>query len=448
MSTPKFAVTHNLVTFFEKPTESKGFEQIIDFLNANPIKYALTINPTIYTSCIKQFWPTTKVKTINGEQQIQALVDKKNVIITETSVRSDLHLDDAEGTECLPTATIFEQLTLMGYEHLTQKLTFCKAFFSPQWKFLIHNNLQCLSAKTTAWNEFSSTMASAIICLATNQKFSFSKYIFDHIMKNLEDMVKFLMFPRFVQVFLDSQVEGMLIHKEIYVTPSHTKKIFANIKRHGKDFSDEHVTTTSNDPLLSGSSIRVESFEDTSVGDQEDAFKQRRMIDELDADEGVALEVSTADPVPTTSEVVTIVGEVVTIAGVETSKPKAKGIMMQDPSETPTPTPIDSSQQPSKAKDKIQAKLEEEERLARQKEEETNIALIESWDNTQAMMDANYELANMVYYLLVEKMYPFTRNILHQMWNDVRLQVDYEVEMAYDLLRLIRRKISEGYVPE
>nr|GEW33757.1 hypothetical protein [Tanacetum cinerariifolium] len=55
---------------------------------------------------------------------------------------------------------------------------------------------------------------------------------------------------------------------------------------------------------------------------------------------------------------------------------------------------------------------------------------------------------NMVYYLLVEKMYPFTRNILHQMWNDVRLHVDYEIEMAYDLLRLIRRQINEGYVPE
>nr|GEX14897.1 hypothetical protein [Tanacetum cinerariifolium] len=55
---------------------------------------------------------------------------------------------------------------------------------------------------------------------------------------------------------------------------------------------------------------------------------------------------------------------------------------------------------------------------------------------------------NMVYYLLVEKMYPFTRNVLHQMWNDVRLYVDYEVEMAYDLFRLIRRQINKGYVPE
>nr|GEW32706.1 hypothetical protein [Tanacetum cinerariifolium] len=55
---------------------------------------------------------------------------------------------------------------------------------------------------------------------------------------------------------------------------------------------------------------------------------------------------------------------------------------------------------------------------------------------------------NMVYYLLVEKMYLFTRNILHQMWNDVRLQVDYEVEMTYNLLRLTRRQISKGYVPK
>ncbi|GJV77768.1 hypothetical protein Tco_1509352 [Tanacetum coccineum] len=233
----KFASSHNMVAFLDKPTESDGFEQIVDFLNAHSIKYALMVNPTIYTSCIEQFWTTAKVKTVNEEVQIQALVDKKKVIVTETSVRSDLQLEDAEGTECLPNTTIFEQLTLMGYENLTQKLTFYKAFFSPQWKFLIHTILQCLSAKTTAWNEFSSTMASAVICLATNQKFNFSKYIFDNMVKNLEGGVKFLMYPRFVQVFLNKQVEGMAKHKKIYVTPSHTKKVFANMKRQGKDFS-------------------------------------------------------------------------------------------------------------------------------------------------------------------------------------------------------------------
>ncbi|GKD55665.1 hypothetical protein Tco_1289052, partial [Tanacetum coccineum] len=127
------------------------------------------------------FWATTKAKTVNSERQIQALIDKKKVIIKETSIRSDLHLEDAGGTDCLPTATIFEELARMG-------------------------------TKSTAWNEFSSTMASLIICLATNQKFNLSKYIFDVMLGDMSH------------------------HKKIYVNPSHTKKIFANMKREGKDF--------------------------------------------------------------------------------------------------------------------------------------------------------------------------------------------------------------------
>ncbi|GKD86931.1 hypothetical protein Tco_1358085, partial [Tanacetum coccineum] len=219
-----FDETHNLVVFLEKPNESDGFEQIVDFLNAHTIKYALTL---------------------------QALVDKKKVIITESTIRRDLYLEDAEGTECLPTATIFEELTRIGYEKLTQKLTFYKAFFSSQWKFLIHTILQCLSAKTTAWNEFSSSG------------------------------VKFLMYPRFVQLFVNQQLGDMSHNKRIFVTPSHTKKVFGNMKREGKGFSgrvtplfptmmvqaheymgeepvadeaanEESVPTHSNDPLLSG----------------------------------------------------------------------------------------------------------------------------------------------------------------------------------------------------
>ncbi|GJW23813.1 hypothetical protein Tco_0034435 [Tanacetum coccineum] len=96
MAALKFASSHNMVAFLDKPTESDGFEQIVDFLNVHPIKYTLTVNLTIYTACIEQFWATTKVKTVNGEVQIQALVDKKKVIITETSVRSDLNLEDVK----------------------------------------------------------------------------------------------------------------------------------------------------------------------------------------------------------------------------------------------------------------------------------------------------------------------------------------------------------------
>ncbi|GKE24196.1 hypothetical protein Tco_1435708, partial [Tanacetum coccineum] len=110
ISTLKFAETHNLVAFLEKPEESNGFEEIIDSLNTSSVQYALTVNPTIYTTCIEQFWTSAKAKTVYGEHQIQALVDKTKVIITATSIRSDLKLDDVEGIDCLPTATIFAEL--------------------------------------------------------------------------------------------------------------------------------------------------------------------------------------------------------------------------------------------------------------------------------------------------------------------------------------------------
>ncbi|GJS72562.1 putative ribonuclease H-like domain-containing protein [Tanacetum coccineum] len=222
---------------------------------------------------------TAKVQTVNEVRQLQALVDKKRVIVTESSIRRDLHLDDAEGTDCLPTATIFEELARMGYEKPSQKLTFYKAFFSPQWKYFIHTITQCLSAKSTAWNEFSSSMASLIICLATNQKFNLSKYIFDAMVKHLDGGVKFLLYPRFLQVFINQQLGNMSTHKKIFVNPFHTKKVFANMKRAGKDFSgritplfdtmmvqpieeievpqdkaehEESVPTPSNDPQPSG----------------------------------------------------------------------------------------------------------------------------------------------------------------------------------------------------
>ncbi|GJW53473.1 hypothetical protein Tco_0097558, partial [Tanacetum coccineum] len=147
-------------------------------------------------------------RNIQWLQIPQQKLNGKKIIISEASVRRDLKLEDEEGIDCLPNSTIFEQLALMGYEKISQKLTFYKPFFSPQWKFLIHTILQCLSPKTTAWNEFSSTMASAIICLATNQKFNFSKFIFEGMIRNLDNVSgKFLMYPSPRQATLIRRIE-------------------------------------------------------------------------------------------------------------------------------------------------------------------------------------------------------------------------------------------------
>ncbi|GJX31041.1 hypothetical protein Tco_0240896 [Tanacetum coccineum] len=88
-----------MVAFLAKPAKNEGFEQIVDFLNAHTIKYALTIDPIIYLSCIEQFWTTAKVKTVNGKVQLQAPVDGKKIITTESIVRRDLQLKNAEGVD-------------------------------------------------------------------------------------------------------------------------------------------------------------------------------------------------------------------------------------------------------------------------------------------------------------------------------------------------------------
>ncbi|GJT99925.1 putative reverse transcriptase domain-containing protein [Tanacetum coccineum] len=210
-------------------------------------------------------WATVKAKTINGKVQLQVLVYGKKIIITKLIVRRDLQLEYAEGIDCLPNATIFEQLTLMGYEKVSQKLTFYKAFFSPQWKFLIHTDLQCLSAKTTAWNEFSSTMTSSIICLATNQKFNFSKYIFESTVKNLENVSgKFLMYPRFVQVFLEKQLEGMSNHKRIYVTP-HLRSFWKHEKGRERLFWKRNTLISNNGGTTSRRNGRRPKRKDTEI---------------------------------------------------------------------------------------------------------------------------------------------------------------------------------------
>nr|GEV38947.1 hypothetical protein [Tanacetum cinerariifolium] len=143
-----------MVAYLSKSDASEGFTQIIDFLNGSYIKYALTVNLNIYVSCIKQFWTTVAIKQVNDVTRLQALVDKKKVVVTKATIREALCLDDAEGVDCLPNEEIFAELARMGYEKPSTKLTFYKAFFPSQWKFLIHTILQCMSAKRTSWNEF------------------------------------------------------------------------------------------------------------------------------------------------------------------------------------------------------------------------------------------------------------------------------------------------------
>ncbi|GJY33305.1 hypothetical protein Tco_0417774 [Tanacetum coccineum] len=218
----------------------EGFHQIIDFLTTSHIKYALSENPMIYVSFIKQFWRTaTASTTSNGEVKLTDRIDGQEKIITEASLRRHLKLEYSDGITTLPNTEIFEQLALMGYVIDSNKLTIQKCHFSPQWRFFIYTILHYLSPKKTAWEQFSSNIAIAIICLATNKTFNFSKFIFYAMVKNLDSTHKFLMYPRFIQVCLNKQRRLLQPHTRTYIAHSLTHKLFSNMKRASRGYSGE-----------------------------------------------------------------------------------------------------------------------------------------------------------------------------------------------------------------
>nr|GEV77400.1 hypothetical protein [Tanacetum cinerariifolium] len=126
------------------------------------------------------------IETTDQETKIIATVDGKPRSISESSLRRNLKQNNKEGISSLPDAELFENLSLMGYNILpNQRFTFQKGQFSHQWKFLIHTIMQCLSPKSTGFNEFSSNIATAVVCLATNRVYNFSKMIFDGMVRNI-----------------------------------------------------------------------------------------------------------------------------------------------------------------------------------------------------------------------------------------------------------------------
>ncbi|GJR51858.1 putative ribonuclease H-like domain-containing protein [Tanacetum coccineum] len=310
----------------EKPTKSARFEEIVDFLNAHSIRYALTVNSTIYVSCIDQFWSTAKTKTINKETHIHALVDGKKIVITESSVRRDLQLADEEDE--------------VVYKERDDRLVRAATTASS------------LEAEQDSGEEIDDIDADEGVTLVD---------------ETIENQGRFNNEDLFDAGVLDGE------------------EVFAN--------AEQEVAAVKEVPVEEVKKV-VSTAEVTTIG----------------------IEVTIASAT-TTADDLTLAQ---TLMEIRSARPKVKGVMIQDQGESTTTTR--PQQQPSKDKGKwimvepekptkrkvqirldeeaaqrlqaeLQAELEEEERLAREKEEEANIALIESWDNVQATNDADYQMA-------------------------------------------------------
>nr|GFA12848.1 hypothetical protein [Tanacetum cinerariifolium] len=143
-----FCDYHNMIAILEKYEHNANFHQIVDFVEASHLR----------------------IETTEEGTKILATVDGKPRTISESSIQRNLKLKDEARISSLPDAELFENLTLMGYNILpNQKFSFQKGQFSHQWKYLIHTIMQCLSPKSTGFNEFSSNIATALVSLATNR---------------------------------------------------------------------------------------------------------------------------------------------------------------------------------------------------------------------------------------------------------------------------------------
>nr|GEV72431.1 retrovirus-related Pol polyprotein from transposon TNT 1-94 [Tanacetum cinerariifolium] len=193
-------------------------------------------NPFMAVLLGHQFWTIVAVKKVNDVMRLQALVNKKKVVIMEATIREVLRLDEAEGVECLPNEEIFVELAIMGFKKPSTKLTFCKAFFSSQWKFLIHTILQCMSA---------------------------------NLVRNVDSPTKFYMYPRFLQLMIRKQVGDFSIHTIKYTSFALTHKVFANMRRVGKGFS--RVETALFEGMLVAQEVEEgdadENVENVNAGD-------------------------------------------------------------------------------------------------------------------------------------------------------------------------------------
>ncbi|GJZ15540.1 ribonuclease H-like domain-containing protein [Tanacetum coccineum] len=171
---------HNMVAYLEKTNGNAEFHEIIDFLTRSSIHQLLL--------------------------HIYAKVAGKPVSISEASIRSDLLFDDADGIDSLPNQAIFDAIQLMG-------------------------------SKSTSWDQIPTNIATAVICLTSNQKYNFLKLIFDGMLRHLDAKKKFVMYPRFISIFLDKQLANVPVPLDHFPVNALTSKVFSFMVKKGKHFS-------------------------------------------------------------------------------------------------------------------------------------------------------------------------------------------------------------------
>ncbi|GJU01908.1 hypothetical protein Tco_1112246 [Tanacetum coccineum] len=228
MAALQYKDDHNRIAYLGRERGSEDFTDILSYLDHSPLRYALTHDPpVVFDSLVKQFWATATVRpNAAGSHDLVATIDGREVVVTESLIRAQLQLDDANGIFDMQIDDIFAGMGAIGYPP-GRTLTFLKHHLSPQWRFLVHTILHCLSPKAGSWNQFPSSIATALICLSTGRVYNFSRFILEGMIANVKaTRHKFLMYPRFLQMLVAIETADRTPRP----TFGFTRKLFSNMK--------------------------------------------------------------------------------------------------------------------------------------------------------------------------------------------------------------------------
>ncbi|GJR77857.1 hypothetical protein Tco_0090222 [Tanacetum coccineum] len=228
MAALQYKDDHNKIAYLGRERGCEDFTDILSYLDHSPLRYALThAPPVVFDSLVKQFWATAVVRpNAAGSHDLVATIEGREVVVTESLIRTQLHFDDANGIFDMTNSDILEGMRAIGYP-TDRALTFLKNHLSPQWRFLVHTLMHCLSPKSGSWNQFPSSIATALLCLSTGRVYNFSRFILEGMIGNVKATKnKFLMYPRFLQMIVAIETADRTPRP----TFGFTRKLFANMK--------------------------------------------------------------------------------------------------------------------------------------------------------------------------------------------------------------------------
>ncbi|GJR01940.1 hypothetical protein Tco_0524924 [Tanacetum coccineum] len=399
MANLDFYDKHNMVAYLQKSEGCEGFHQIIDFLTKSHIRYALTESPTIYVSLIEQFWQTTSASTLeNGDMEITATIDGKVKVVSEASIRRHLKLEDSDGISTLPTSEIFEQLALIGAPSTSQPPTSPPSMqitYVAKEATTMPHDLPLLKVYSLGSDEGSMTLNElTVLCTTLSKKVetlesdlkqtkltygaAYTKLIMK--VKKLEHKVKSSKARRRVRLVVSEDEDEL-------EDPSKQGRKIAQIDE------DEGITLVQMSAQTQGR--HEHDFEESDfefIAPEEDYTAEPDISTANVPVSTAGAEVSTASP-----EVKTAAESLVYIRrSAAKRKDKGKAIMKEaEPVQKKTKLQLEQERLGLEEALRLQEQLDEEERqrIARVHEEASTFNA-EEWDNIQAQIEADEELAH------------------------------------------------------